>query len=109
MKDGNNLHVRLVVQYAIRHGISRLEGDGLLETSVERIGDKLQLRVKDNGPGLKLSPGTPNGTSGHGIGMQNTRDRLSYFYPGAFNFLAAEPATGGYEVTIQIPYERQEV
>ncbi len=98
-----------IIENAIRHGISRLEGDGLLETSVERIGDKLQLRVKDNGPGLKPSPGTPSGTSGHGIGMQNTRDRLSYFYPGAYNFLAAEPATGGYEVTIQIPYERQEV
>jgi sensor histidine kinase YesM len=98
-----------IIENAIRHGISRLEGDGLLETSVERIGDKLQLRVKDNGPGLKLFPDIPNGTSGHGIGMQNTRDRLSYFYPNAFNFLAAEPATGGYEVTIQIPYERQEV
>jgi signal transduction histidine kinase len=95
-----------IIENAIRHGISRLEGDGLLETSVERIGDKLQLRVKDNGPGLKPSPDAPNGTSGHGIGMQNTRDRLSYFYPNAFNFLAAEPATGGYEVTIQIPYER---
>jgi hypothetical protein len=98
-----------IIENAIRHGISRLEGDGLLETSVERIGDKLQLRVKDNGPGLTPSPGVPSATSGHGIGMQNTRDRLSYFYPGAYNFLAAEPATGGYEVTIQIPYERQEI
>jgi Histidine kinase len=92
-----------IVENAIRHGISRLEGDGLLETSVERIGDILRLRVRDNGPGLNGS--SSNG--GHGIGIQNTRDRLSYFYPGAYDFAAIEPERGGYEVTIQIPYERQ--
>jgi sensor histidine kinase YesM len=91
-----------IVENAIRHGISRLEGDGLLETSVERIGDTLRLRVRDNGPGLNGS--STNG--GHGIGIQNTRDRLSYFYPGAYDFAVVEPELGGYEVTIQIPYER---
>ncbi|HMH16387.1 MAG TPA: histidine kinase [Edaphobacter sp.] len=91
-----------IVENAIRHGISRLEGEGLLETSVERIGDTLRLRVRDNGPGLTGS----SASTGHGIGMQNTRDRLSYFYPGAYNFAAIEPEHGGYEVTIQIPYER---
>jgi sensor histidine kinase YesM len=92
-----------IVENAIRHGISRLEGDGLLETSVERIGDTLRLRVRDNGPGLTGS--SDNG--GHGIGIKNTRDRLSYFYPDAYDFAAIEPERGGYEVTIQIPYERQ--
>jgi hypothetical protein len=91
-----------IVENAIRHGISRLEGDGLLETSVERIGDTLRLRVRDNGPGLTGSSSNP----GHGIGMQNTRNRLSYFYPDAYEFAAIEPERGGYEVTIQIPYER---
>jgi Histidine kinase len=92
-----------IVENAIRHGISRVEGEGLLETSVERIGDTLRLRVRDNGPGLTGSPTI----GGHGIGIKNTRDRLSYFYPGAFDFAAIEPERGGYEVTIQIPYERQ--
>jgi Histidine kinase len=91
-----------IVENAIRHGISRLDGNGLLETSVERVGDMLRLRVRDNGPGL-----TGSSSSGHGIGMQNTRDRLSYFYPGAYDFAAIEPERGGYEVTIQIPYERR--
>ncbi|HEY6413597.1 MAG TPA: histidine kinase [Edaphobacter sp.] len=92
-----------IVENAIRHGIARVEGEGLLETSVERIGDTLRLRVRDNGPGLTGS--SVNG--GHGIGIKNTRDRLSFFYPGAFDFAAIEPERGGYEVTIQIPYERQ--
>ena len=92
-----------IVENAIRHGISRVEGYGLLETSVERIGDTLRLRVRDNGPGLNGS----STNTGHGIGIKNTRDRLSYFYPDAYHFTAIEPERGGYEVTIQIPYERQ--
>jgi Histidine kinase len=92
-----------IVENAIRHGIARLEGDGLLETSVERIGDTLRLRVRDNGPGLDGA----SANTGHGIGIKNTRDRLSYFYPDAYDFAAIEPERGGYEVTIQIPYERQ--
>jgi sensor histidine kinase YesM len=94
-----------IIENAIRHGISNLECDGLLETSVERIGDKLRLRVRDNGPGLSASR---NGSDkGHGIGIRNTRERLSFFYPDAHDFTVIAPDTGGYEVTIHIPYERQ--
>jgi sensor histidine kinase YesM len=90
-----------IVENAIQHGIAPMERGGLIETSVKRVGDKLWMEVKDNGCG-------PDGshTKGHGIGMQNVRERLAYFYPGTHEFVAVVPATGGYEVTIQIPYER---
>jgi sensor histidine kinase YesM len=91
-----------IIENAIRHGIARLEGEGLLETSVERVGDRLSLRVRDNGPGTKGSL-----QAGHGIGIRNTRERLSYFYADDFDLSAAEPERGGYEVTIRIPYERR--
>lgn len=91
-----------VIENAIRHGISHLESDGLIETRVERIGDQLRLRVRDNGPGMKAPL-----SNGHGIGTRNTRERLSYFYPNAHEYVVVEPETGGYEVTILIPYERQ--
>ena len=89
-----------IIENAIQHGIAPRATGGLVETSVKRQGDVLWMRVKDNGCGL-------NGphTKGHGIGMQNTRDRLAHFYPGAHEFHAVAPAGGGYEVTIQIPYE----
>jgi two-component sensor histidine kinase len=90
-----------LVENAIQHGISPMEAGGLIETSVKRVGDKLWMQVRDNGCG-------PNGlqTKGHGIGMQNIRERLAYFYPDAYQFDAVAPLGGGYEVTIQIPYER---
>jgi signal transduction histidine kinase len=90
-----------IVENAIQHGVAPLEEGGLIETHVKRVGDKLWMEVKDNGCG-------PNGsdTKGHGIGMQNIRERLAYFYPDAYEFDAVAPLGGGYEVTIQIPYER---
>ncbi|WP_187143257.1 sensor histidine kinase [Terriglobus albidus] len=90
-----------LVENAIRHGIAPMEGGGLIETSVKRVGNQLWLQVRDNGSGPSAS------TKGHGIGMQNTKERLAYFYPGAHEICAVAPAEGGYEVTIQIPYERR--
>ena len=90
-----------IVENAVQHGIASMEDGGVVETIVKRVGDKLYLEVKDNGCG-------PNGsdTKGHGIGIQNVRERLAYFYPDAHEFVAVAPLAGGYEVTIQIPYER---
>lgn len=90
-----------IVENAIQHGIAPKRQGGLIETHVKRVGNTLWMQVKDNGRGLADSK-----TKGHGIGMQNTRERLAFFYPGAHEFHAVAPAEGGYEVTIQIPYER---
>ncbi len=90
-----------IVENAIKHGIAPMEAGGLIETHVKRVGDKLWMQVRDNGGGPSDSD-----TKGYGIGMQNTRERLAYFYPDAHKFDAVVPSTGGYEVTIQIPYER---
>jgi LytS/YehU family sensor histidine kinase len=89
-----------IIENAIQHGIAPRANGGLVETHVKRVGDVLWMQVRDNGCGF-------NGpeTKGHGIGIQNTRERLAFFYPGAHDFHAVAPADGGYEVTIQIPYE----
>lgn len=90
-----------LVENAIQHGIEPRRQGGSIETCVKRVGDMLWMQVKDDGCGTD-SPST----KGHGIGLQNVRERLVYFYPGSFEFRAIAPASGGYEVTIQIPYEQ---
>jgi hypothetical protein len=90
-----------LIENAIQHGIAPLEAGGSIETHVKRVGDTLWMEVKDNGRGPIGS-----GTKGHGIGMQNIRERLAYFYPDAYEFNVVAPVGGGYEVTVQIPYER---
>jgi two-component sensor histidine kinase len=88
-----------IVENAIRHGISQREEDGLIVTSIERSEGRLHLRVRDNGPGF-------NGHKrpGHGIGLKNTEERLSHFYK-RYDMRVSEPESGGFEVSITIPYE----
>jgi sensor histidine kinase YesM len=89
------------MENAIRHGIAHREADGVIQASARRLGSRMQLRVLDNGPG-------PNGNSraGFGVGLSNTRDRLAHFYQGDYEFQTLRPESGGFEVSITIPYER---
>jgi sensor histidine kinase YesM len=89
-----------IVENAIRHGIARSEREGCIETSARRIGGRMQLQVRDNGPGLngEVNPG-------FGVGLLNTRERLSHFYQDDYELRTSQPETGGFEVSITIPYE----
>lgn len=90
-----------IVENAIRHGIAHCEDAGVVEASARREGDRLHIAVRDSGVG-----GKGQVTPGNGIGLTNTRDRLAYFYPGAFAMEAGPMKTGGFEVAIDLPYER---
>ena len=92
-----------IVENAIHHGIAPLLVGGLIETSVKKVGNRLWMQIRDNGAG----PG--HASEGYGIGIRNTRERLAYFYPGTHEFLASARESGGYEVTIEIPFERAAV
>jgi Histidine kinase len=93
-----------LVENAVQHGIAPLRSGGLIETSAKRVGDQLWIEIRDNGAG------DGNTTAkGHGIGIRNTQDRLAHFYPGNHSFDASARPTGGYAVTIQIPFERAAV
>lgn len=88
-----------IVENAIRHGIASSETEGTVIASARRDGDRLRITVRDTGPGTSSAP------SGNGIGLKNTRERLTYFYPER-HFLQAGPLrSGGYEVAIDVPYE----
>ncbi len=88
-----------IVENAVQHGIAPMENGGTIEAWIVRSGDQLRMQVRDTGSKAQSS------TAGHGIGLSSTRDRLAHFYPGVHQFSAGPLPTGGYEVTIEIPYE----
>ena len=90
-----------IVENAIRHGIAQCENEGMVEASARRDGSMLHLRVRDSGPGLSA-----HSQNGHGIGLQNTRERLAHFYQDEYVMKAEPVESGGFEVAIAIPYER---
>jgi LytS/YehU family sensor histidine kinase len=88
-----------IVENAVQHGIAAMENGGMIEARIVKSGDRLRMQVRDTGAAVESS------TAGHGIGLSSTRDRLAHFYPGVHRFSAGPLSTGGYEVTIEIPYE----
>jgi sensor histidine kinase YesM len=91
-----------IVENAIRHGIANCESEGLIEASAKREGPTLHVRVRDSGTGWSVAAPA----NGHGIGLRNTRERLAHFYRDGYSMKAQPVASGGFEVTIDIPYER---
>jgi hypothetical protein len=90
-----------IVENAIRHGIAHCETEGFVEASARLDGSTLHLRVRNSGSALPVNP-----ANGHGIGLRNTRERLSHFYGTGYAMKAEPLSTGGFEVAIDIPYER---
>jgi sensor histidine kinase YesM len=90
-----------IVENAIRHGIAHCEDSGWIETSAERVGTRMRLQVRDNGPGMN-----GRSASGFGLGLSNTKERLSHFYQNDYEFRAFQPESGGFQVSITIPYEK---
>jgi signal transduction histidine kinase len=89
-----------LVENALRHGLAMRTGATLLRIEARRDGGELVLSVTDDGPG----PAEGMAEWREGVGLANTRERLSTLYgTGATLTLAATPA-GGARATIRIPY-----
>jgi two-component sensor histidine kinase len=90
-----------LVENAVKHGIETRIAPGVIRISARRAGDTLLLEVCDNGRGLAK---TANGIPKEGVGLSNTRSRLSEMYNGSA-ILDLQPAEiGGLSARIQIPW-----
>jgi hypothetical protein len=98
-----------LVENAIRHGAAAQEGGGLAEVEIAavRVGNRLRLEVRDNGPGIS-GGGEGDASRNGGVGIANTRARLTQLYGAGYSFtLANAPAGkggGGAVATVEIPY-----
>ena len=88
-----------LVENAVKHGVSKVDASGRIEISARRVGDRLVLAVRDNGPGLD------GGDAGdEGVGLRNTRARLEQLYGGAQSLTLREPPEGGLIAEVTLPY-----
>jgi two-component system LytT family sensor kinase len=93
--------VQPLVENAIRHGISRRASGGTVIVSAHRDGNRLDIRVLDDGVGLPTGWTLEN--SG-GVGLSVTRQRVAGLYPdGETCFAVNRRASGGTEVEISLP------
>lgn len=93
-----------LVENAIRHGTARRSCPGRVRVIGRTEGDRLALRVVDDGPGLPA-----NRPLREGVGLSNTRARLAQLYGRDHRFQPGNVAEGsGFEVALEIPLEYQE-
>ncbi|HWT02049.1 MAG TPA: histidine kinase [Pyrinomonadaceae bacterium] len=96
-----NLILQPLVENAIRHGIAARVSSGLVAVSARRENGLLQLKVADDGPGLKRDWRMEDGG---GIGLSNTRERLKQLYGREHRFEVRNREGGGVEATLLIPW-----
>lgn len=90
--------IQPLVENAIKHGISAVEGFGKVGVKVALTGELLCVEVSDNGPGFPADFSI--GANGHGL--RNVADRLAGYY-GSGAQLRWENGREGTQVFLSIP------
>ncbi|MFL6604908.1 MAG: sensor histidine kinase [Steroidobacteraceae bacterium] len=90
-----------LVENAIRHGLSPRAGGGSILISAVRAGDRLHVKVVDDGVGLPVS-GLPQPATG--LGLAVTRERIAGLHADPSSHFSVHPRLGGgTEVEIHFP------
>jgi two-component system, LytTR family, sensor kinase len=98
--------IQPLVENAIRHGISRRAAGGTLVVRAKPAGERLEIRVMDDGVGLPLG-WTLEGSEG--LGLSITRQRIVGLHPnGTSSFTVRNRAEGGTTVEVSLPLRRGE-
>jgi len=102
-----HLILQPLVENAIRHGIAPHLSAGYLMVGARRVDDQLQLVVRDDGPGIRNGEGEGEGGTAAarpGIGLSNTRARLTRLYGADCELEVGNAPDGGLEARIVLPF-----
>lgn len=89
-----------IVENAILHGVGRLSSAGRIDINASLADGNLIIKIDDDGPGFARE----SSSGGGGIGLANTRARLSQLYENRAQLLMGNRAGGGASVTLLIPF-----
>lgn len=107
-----------VVENAVQHGIRDIEWEGKISLFVEKCGENVKIRIRDNGKGMtgsqienilegRVCQGEDEADS-TGIGMNNVISRLELYYEKEHLMeIYSEGPGKGTEVIMTIPAERR--
>jgi two-component sensor histidine kinase len=95
-----NLLLQPLVENAVRHGLAPRRRAGTISIAARRAGEALVLEVCDDGSGL---PDPGDTAPREGIGLENTRARLSELYGAAARLQLLSSPTAGVCALVEIP------
>ena len=105
------LVVQPIVENAIYHGMSGMQGDGEILIRAYREGDCLYISVKDNGMGMteerleELLDDTKElkQTRGNGLGVRNVQERIRLYFGAEYGLQIISEVDVGTEVILRLP------
>lgn len=96
-----SMFIQPLVENAIRHGISRRASGGTIIVRAKPLGERLEVRVLDDGVGLPLGWRLEES---EGLGLSITRQRIAGLHPnGTSRFVVRNRTEGGTEVDVSLP------
>jgi GAF domain-containing protein len=93
--------LQVLVENAIKHGVSSVRGAGIVRIRGECRGSRLWVEVRDNGAGPSVAAHASNG-NGSGFGLHNVQERLNLYFPGEAT-LGMARADSMTVVTLEMP------
>ncbi len=102
-----SLLLQPLVENAIKYAVTPKEEGADISISAHLVGQRLRIIVSDTGPGLLL--GQQDHSLSTGVGMANTRERLSQAYGDNQRFEHYVKASGGFEVLLELPYQTKTI
>ncbi|WP_371379244.1 sensor histidine kinase [Thalassotalea aquiviva] len=100
-----SLILQPIVENAIKHAIAMKESNGVIAIKVGHFANDLQIEVSDNGPGAEIING--NLFRENGVGLANTRERLSALYGENYSLVASDNIPSGVKISIRIPFQQK--
>ena len=90
-----------IVENALKYAIAPSEEGGCIRLVASKIENMLQLEVIDSGPGMNINDSFLE----QGVGLRNTRERLTRQYDNQYSFDATNADPTGLSIRICIPHQ----
>ena len=99
-----SLILQPLIENAIKYAVASQVNGGEIAITARKFGHDLLLEVADNGPGMTITNGLPK-SSDSGVGLVNTKERLSALYDDNFALVLTHNQPQGLKVNIRIPLQ----
>ncbi len=101
------MSIQPLAENAVRHGVERRTGSGMLSISARVVGDDVELRVSDDGSGIEPErvPAVLAGAGG-GIGLSNVDGRLRASFGERYALRIESEPGHGTTVVMTVPHLR---
>jgi sensor histidine kinase YesM len=91
-----------LVENAIKYAVARSEQGGRISLKAKIFSNELLIELKDDGPGMVQAE---HASGGRGVGLGNTRERLTQLYGDQHTFSLSKAEPQGLQINIRLPYE----